>query len=71
MGAFIGDSVGSLYEFKQGTFDKRQVDYALQMPGGGPHDIAPGQITDDSEMAMCLLHAITCSNKKLLGKEDL
>jgi len=24
------------------------------MPGGGPFKLAPGQITDDSELALCL-----------------
>ena len=33
----------------------------MKMPGGGPWEIAPGQITDDSELAMCLLQAITTS----------
>jgi len=35
----------------------------MQMPGGGPHSVGPGQITDDSEMAMALLHALTSFEK--------
>ena len=71
MGAFIGDSIGSLYDFKQGFFsDKRLIDFALRMPGGGPQYIAPRKITDDSDMAMCLLHAISCSNKTILEEEE-
>ena len=34
------------------------------MNGGGPLLTGAGQITDDSEMAMCLLHALNCFNEK-------
>ena len=37
---------------------------AMMMPGGGPHNVAGGQITDDSEMAMSLLQAIVEENDK-------
>ena len=30
----------------------------MTMPGGGPHNINGGQITDDSEQAMCLMQAL-------------
>ena len=36
----------------------------MAMPGGGHHKVAAGQITDDSEMAMCILHALT-SHKEM------
>jgi ADP-ribosylglycohydrolase len=29
----------------------------MRLQGGGRLGVGPGQITDDSEMAMCLLHA--------------
>ena len=29
----------------------------MMLKGGGVFNVGPGQITDDSEMAMCLLHA--------------
>ena len=35
------------------------------MPGGGPHAVAPGQVTDDSELAMCLMHGLIEGNGKL------
>ena len=37
----------------------------MQWPGGGPFNLAPGQITDDSEMAMCSLWAIVESKDEL------
>ena len=36
---------------------KESVQKALTLEGGGHFDVGPGQITDDSEMAMCLLTA--------------
>lgn len=28
------------------------------MPGGGAMNLGKGQITDDSEMAMCIMHGL-------------
>ena len=53
LGAFIGDSIGSYVEFATGMIDPNDARLALTMPGGGPWKLAPGQVTDDSELAMC------------------
>ncbi len=37
-----------------------QVSAAMKMPGGGMLRVGPGQLTDDSEMALCLAHALIC-----------
>ncbi len=37
---------------------KSLIDNALQFSGGGILKVGPGQVTDDSEMAMCLLHSL-------------
>ena len=34
------------------------MDKCMTMPGGGFFHLAPGQITDDSELAMCQMHAL-------------
>jgi len=40
----------------------------MKMPGGGHFaKIGPGQVTDDSEMATCLMNALIQSN---LAKKD-
>jgi ADP-ribosyl-[dinitrogen reductase] hydrolase len=58
LGAFIGDSVGSAVEFKS-TVTPEMVEMSMKMPGNvGPWKLAPGQVTDDSELAMALLHAL-------------
>jgi len=33
------------------------------MPGGGYFNVGPGQVTDDSELSMCLLWALVEGNK--------
>jgi len=35
------------------------------MPGGGPFNLGPGQITDDSELAMCLMWGLTFANQNI------
>ena len=38
-----------------------QVRAALKMPGGGVFGVGPGQITDDSELALCLAQGLVDS----------
>ena len=40
----------------------------MTMPGGGTWNLAPGQITDDSELAMCLMHGLIEGKGKLDAK---
>lgn len=39
------------------------------MPGGGPQKVAPGQITDDGELALCLLTGLINGKGNLNLKE--
>lgn len=34
------------------------MEVVMEMPGGGTFDTLSGQGTDDSEMALCLLHSL-------------
>ena len=36
----------------------------MKMPGGGPHMTGPGQVTDDSELSMCVLRGIVNGNEE-------
>ena len=56
-GAFIGDAAGAVLEF-QHTITDEMVNDALKFTGGGKMRIGAYQITDDSEMAMCILHGL-------------
>ena len=63
-GAMIGDSIGSKNEFTKHIHTDEEVKEILEMPGGGPFNLEPGQVTDDSELAMCLLWAISHTKEK-------
>ena len=67
LGAFIGDSIGSYLEFVRGKQELRTALKGMQMPGGGHWRLQPGQITDDSELAMCQMRGLLAGQ----GKFDL
>ena len=46
------------------------MDDCMQMNGGGPFGLFPGQVTDDSEMAMCLMWGLIQSNYPQPQKES-
>ncbi len=56
-GAFIGDAAGAVLEFENNITDQ-MVENAMKFPGGGYWRVGAYQITDDSEMAMCILHGL-------------
>jgi ADP-ribosylglycohydrolase len=50
LGLAVGDALGTTLEFQpRGSFEA-----ILEMVGGGPFNLAPGQWTDDTSMALCL-----------------
>ncbi|WP_291260420.1 ADP-ribosylglycohydrolase family protein [Gemmatimonas sp.] len=54
MGLAAGDAVGTTVEFKApGSFAP-----VRDMMGGGPFNLAPGEWTDDTSMALCLAHSL-------------
>jgi len=54
LGLAVGDAVGTALEFKHvGSF--RPIE---DMVGGGPFELAPGQWTDDTSMALCLAESL-------------
>lgn len=55
LGLAAGDALGVTLEFKQPGSFKPLVD----MIGGGPFDLAAGQWTDDTAMALCLAESLT------------
>ena len=59
IGAFIGDSLGSAVEFQKHVSND-DLNRALSMIGG-VFGNGPGQVTDDSELAMCILSGL-CRN---------
>lgn len=57
LGLLIGDAIGARLEF-QSNPSSEAVTEALTMPGGGPFQVAPGQFTDDGELAICLARGL-------------
>jgi ADP-ribosyl-[dinitrogen reductase] hydrolase len=58
LGLAAGDALGTTLEFKPpGTFTP-----ITEMVGGGPFNLAPGQWTDDTSMALCLAESLIESN---------
>ena len=60
LGAFVGDAAGATLEFME-LITPADLQRALEMRGGGIWQTAPGQITDDGEMALCLAHGLAQS----------
>ena len=59
LGALVGDAAGTRLEFLERLPTDEEVSEALAMPGGGPWGVAPGQVTDDGEMTIALLRALS------------
>src|SRR5947207_2071728 len=62
-GQAIGDALGSRYEFSKVAASKKQIQQDqkqnhLPLLGGGPFKLTPGQITDDTELALALAHSL-------------
>ena len=54
LGLAIGDALGTTLEFQRpGSFEP-----VTDMIGGGPFNLAPGQWTDDTSMALCLSESL-------------
>ncbi|KAJ0391038.1 hypothetical protein P43SY_010614 [Pythium insidiosum] len=58
LGVLCGDAAGAPLEFARSKITERDVDKAVQMPGGGIFKVGPGQITDDSELALALARGL-------------
>src|SRR6516165_5466120 len=58
LGAFVGDASGATLEFLGRKPSVEDVERALSMVGGGCWRVAPGQITDDGELALCLARSL-------------
>lgn len=68
LGALAGDAAGATLEFIGHTPRPAEVERAMRYPGGGVMHVAPGQITDDGELALCLLQALAESREFSLDR---
>jgi len=58
LGACVGDAAGAPLEFIGRAPSAAEVRTACDMLGSGPLGLAPGQITDDGELTLCLARAL-------------
>src|SRR5258706_8984752 len=61
LGLAVGDALGTTYEFQrleQPHYPRLAVGPAVDVVGGGPFGLAPGAITDDTQMAVCLARSL-------------
>ncbi|QYH19966.1 ADP-ribosylglycohydrolase family protein [Corynebacterium aquatimens] len=58
-GQVIGDNLGALVEFSDAASIRAAYPGGVrELTGGGPHYVAPGQPTDDSELALALARSL-------------
>lgn len=65
LGLAVGDALGTTLEFSQ----RDSLPFVEDMVGGGPFNLAPGQWTDDTSMALCLADSLLACGK--LDHRDL
>ncbi len=61
LGMAVGDALGTTYEFArmdQPPYPTLATGPATDIVGGGPFDLVAGQITDDTQMAVCLARSL-------------
>ncbi|MGV3620739.1 MAG: ADP-ribosylglycohydrolase family protein [Archangium sp.] len=59
-GQAVGDALGTTVEFcSEANVTKREVlSWPREVIGGGPFDLLPGQVTDDTELALALARSL-------------
>ncbi len=65
----MGDAMGTCLEFSQQLINETTVALSMTMPGGGPHKVAPAQITDDGELTLSLMNGLIKGAGQLNLKE--
>lgn len=61
LGQAVGDALGTTYEFAnidQPSYPELATKPATDVVGGGPFALAPGAITDDTQLAVCLARSL-------------
>lgn len=66
LGMAVGDALGTTYEFEridQPPYPTLATGPATDIVGRGPFDLKPGQITDDTQMAVCLARSLVAKGE--------
>ncbi|MDB4963879.1 MAG: ADP-ribosylation/Crystallin [Myxococcales bacterium] len=73
LGLAVGDALGTSFEFEaiqQPGFPELATGPATDITGGGPFGLTAGQITDDTQMAVCLARSLA-AHDRVLDVEDV
>lgn len=70
LGALVGDASGGVLEFIGRKPTAEEVEQALRFTGGGCHRLAPGQITDDGELTLCLARGLLAAPRETLPQVE-
>jgi ADP-ribosylglycohydrolase len=68
LGMAVGDALGTTYEFArmdQPAYPALATGPATDVVGGGPFNLTAGQITDDTQMAICLARSLVHTRQSL------
>lgn len=74
LGMAVGDALGTTYEFKridQAPYPTLATEPATDVVGGGPFGLVAGQITDDTQMAICIARSLLASPPDRRGFDRL
>jgi len=66
LGLAVGDALGTTYEFEaleQRAYPALATGPATDVVGGGPFDLAAGQVTDDTQLAVCLARSLAAHGR--------
>ncbi len=72
LGLAVGDALGTTLEFREldaPPFPTRCTGAHVDVTGGGPFRVVPGQVTDDTQLAVCLAESL--ARRGGLDLEDL
>ena len=61
LGLAVGDALGTTYEFEaleQAAYPALATGPATDVVGGGPFGLEPGQVTDDTQLAICIARSL-------------
>lgn len=70
LGMAVGDALGTTYEFEridQAPYPALATGPATDVVGGGPFNLIAGQVTDDTQMAICLARSLVHARPIDLG----
>jgi ADP-ribosyl-[dinitrogen reductase] hydrolase len=72
LGLAVGDALGTTYEFEmisQPPHPTLATAPATDIVGGGPFGLEPGQVTDDTQMAVCIARSLAASEGALDARD--